>query len=108
MAALQIDGDELVLRLGRWERLGGLRRGDLRVPRGRIIEARNVGNAYAEVRGVRAPGTGVPGKLLLGAWRARDLKQFVAVRGRGPGCVIDLAGERFDRWVVSEPLPQGL
>ncbi len=107
MASLVVEGDDLVLRLGPWERLGALRRDDLRVPVRKVVEARRVDNAYAEVRGLRIPGTGVPGWLLLGTWRARDLKQFVAVRGRGPGCVIDLAGARFDRWVVSEPLPEG-
>jgi hypothetical protein len=39
MATLEVSGDELVLRLSRWERLGALH-GDVRVPR----------------RSVRAPG----------------------------------------------------
>jgi hypothetical protein len=108
VASLDVVGDELVLHLGPWERVGGLQRADLRVALRKITDARSVDNAYAEVRGLRVPGTGVPGVLLLGTWRKRGLKQFVAVRGRGPGCVIDLAGERFDRWVVSGPLPDGL
>lgn len=108
MASLAVEGDSLVLRLGRWERLGALRRHELRVPVAKVTEARRVDDAYAEVRGLRIPGTGIPGRLLLGTWRARGLTQFVAVRGRGPGCVIDLSGERFDRWIVSEPLPEGL
>ena len=108
MPSLAVEGGDLVLRLGRWERLGALRRDDLRVPVEKVNEARRVDNAYAAVRGLRIPGTGIPGRLLLGTWRARDLKQFVAVRGRGPGCVIELDGEPFDRWIVSEPLPEGL
>lgn len=108
MASLDIEGDELVLRLGRWERLGGLQRRDLRVSTAKIREARSVDNAYGEVRGFRAPGTGVPGVLLLGTWRARGLKSFVAVRGKGPGCVIELHDAPFDRLVVSLPLPDGL
>ncbi len=108
MASLEIDGDDLVLRLGPWERLGGLQRGDLRVPRTAVAEVREVPSAYAEVRGLRIPGTGVPGVLLLGTWRRRGSRSFVAVRGRGPGCVIELSGGAFDRWIVSEPRPAGL
>ena len=108
MASLVVDGDDLVILLGPWERLGALQRDDVRVPLRQVVEARPVASAYAEVRGLRIPGTGVPGTLLLGTWRTRSLKQFVAVRGRGPGCVVDLSDARFDRWIVSEPLPPEL
>jgi hypothetical protein len=108
VASLEIDGEELVLRLGLWERLGGLQRSDLRVPTAQIREARAVENAYGEVRGLRVPGTGVPGVLLLGTWRKRGRKDFVAVRGKGPGCVIELTDAPFDHWIVSEPLPAAL
>jgi len=108
MASLEIDGPDLVLRLGRWERLGALQRGDLRIRSTAITACRAVDSAYAEVRGLRIPGTGVPGRLLLGTWRTRRSKSFVAVSGKGPGCVIELDSGSFDRWVVSEPLPDGL
>ncbi|MEZ5247475.1 MAG: hypothetical protein R2707_20470 [Acidimicrobiales bacterium] len=108
MASLAIDGADLVLRLGPWERLGALQRDDLRVPVSKIRAANAVESAYGEVRGFRVPGTSVPGVLLLGTWRARGRKDFVAVHGKGPGCVIELDDAPFDRWVVSEPLPPGL
>jgi len=108
MARLELDGDDLVLRLGPWERLGALQRDDMRVSTAAISSARAVDSAYGEVRGLRIPGTGVPGRLLLGTWRTRRSKSFIAVRGKGPGCVIELADAPFDRWVVSEPLPDGL
>jgi hypothetical protein len=108
MAHLEREGEDLVLRLGPWERLGALQRGDVRVPTAAITSARAVESAYREVRGLRIPGTGVPGRLLLGTWRTRRSKSLIAVRGRGPGCVIELNEGSFDRWVVSEPLPDGL
>lgn len=108
MASLVVDGDDLVVRLGPWERLGALQRDDVRVPLRKVVEARPTASAYEEVRGLRVPGTGVPGTLLLGIWRTRSLKQFVAVRGRGPGCVVELSDARFDRLIVSEPLPPEL
>jgi hypothetical protein len=108
VASLRVEGTDLVLELGPWERLGALQRGDLRVPLSKIRTARNVDNAYGEVRGLRVPGTGVPGVLLLGTWRGRSRRDFVAVRGKGPGCVIAFDGAAFDHWIVSEPLPTGL
>jgi hypothetical protein len=108
MVQLLIDGDDLTVRLGPWERLGALRRADVRVPLAAVVSARSVDSAYAEVRGIRAPGTGVPGRLLLGTWRRRRAKDFVAVSGKGPGVVIDLDGEGFSRLVVSEPMPADL
>jgi hypothetical protein len=108
MVLLAIDGDDLTVRLGPWERLGALRRSDVRVPLTSVVAARSVESAYGEVRGIRAPGTGVPGWLLLGTWRRRGARDFVAVSGKGPGVVIDLDGDRFSRLVVSEPMPTDL
>ncbi|MDG2028060.1 MAG: hypothetical protein P8J50_13215 [Acidimicrobiales bacterium] len=108
MASLEIDGDDLIIRLGPWERLGALQRGDVRVARSTITETRDVESACGEVRGLRTPGTGVLRRPLLGTWRHKGSKSFVAVRGRGPGCVVELRNGRFGRWIVSEPLPAGL
>ena len=108
MATLEIDGGELIIRLGPWERLGSLRRDDLRIPRAAVASTQEVESAYAQVRGLRAPGTGVPRRLLLGTWRRRGAKDFVAVSGRGPGVVIELRDQPFDRVVVSGAVPDGL
>jgi hypothetical protein len=105
MAELEVDGDELVVRLGPWERIGTLRTSDVRVSRRSIIATRQVDRAYDEVRGLRAPGTGLPGRILIGTWLRRGGRDFVAVSGKGPGVVIELSGERFDRIVTTAPVP---
>jgi len=105
MAELEVDGDELVVRLGPWERIGTLRTSDVRVSRRSITATRQVDRAHREVRGLRAPGTGLPGRILIGTWLRRGGKDFVAVSGKGPGVVIELRGERFDRIVTTAPVP---
>ncbi|MDW3217386.1 MAG: hypothetical protein R8F63_02125 [Acidimicrobiales bacterium] len=108
MAAYHFDGDSIVLELTRGERLGAFHFGELRMPISAIRAARAVDNAYAEVRGLRAPGTGVPRRLLLGTWRKRGSKSFVIVRGKAPGSVIEFDDGPFDRWITNLPVPDRL
>ncbi len=108
MAELEVEGDDLVVRLGPWERIGTLRTSDVRVACSSIAARRRVDAAHHEVRGLRAPGTGLPGRILIGTWLRRGGRDFVAVSGKGPGVVIELRGERFDRIVTTAPLPPGI
>jgi len=101
MAWLDVAGDEVVLRLSVLERLGGFVRGDGRVPLKVIARARAVEDPWRELRGMRSPGTNWPRRLALGTWRFPGGKDFVALRGRGPGVVLDLHGFEFARVLVS-------
>jgi hypothetical protein len=107
MAELSIDGGELVVGLGPWERLGAVR-GDLRVPLSAIAEVREVAAALRHVRGSRAPGTAWPGKIALGIWRGRYGKDFVAAYKGEPGVIIELHGHAFSRVVVSGQIPDAV
>ena len=44
-----------------------------------------------ELRGLRAPGTGIPGVIALGTWRSKGAKDFAAVYRGGPAVVVELA-----------------
>jgi hypothetical protein len=100
MAQVRIEGDDLVVALSGWEKLGALH-SDVRVPRRCVRSARTVPDAMAEVRGLRAPGTGWPGAIGLGTWRHRGGKDFVAVYRHRPGIVIELDGAAFARLVIT-------
>jgi hypothetical protein len=100
MAELRVDGDEVVLELSGLEKLGALH-GDIRVPRSSIRDVRAVDDAMAEVRGLRAPGTGLPGVIALGTWRRKDGKDFVAVHRHAPGVVVELEGAPYRRLIVT-------
>jgi hypothetical protein len=109
MAKLVVEGDELVLQLSRWERVGAVS-GDLRIPRSAVTSVTTVSPPFEGVRGLRIMGTGIPGKVALGMRRVSGgNREFVAVYGRDAGSVlIDLAGQRYSRIVVSAPDPQTL
>ncbi len=100
MAALVTENGELVLRLSRAERLFGFH-GDIRVPLSAVAEVTVSHDPWRDVRGLRAPGTGWPGRIALGTWRRRGGKDFVAIyRGR-PAVVVRLRDGPFRRLLVS-------
>jgi hypothetical protein len=84
MAELQIEDAELVLHLSSVEKMEGLH-GDVRVPLSSVTGARSVDDLWQELRGMRAPGTGVPGTLAVGTWRGGFGKDFAVVARPRPG-----------------------
>jgi hypothetical protein len=100
VAQIRYEGDELVVRLSRLEKLGALR-GDVRVPRSSVREVRASERPWSELRGIRAPGTGWPGVIALGTRRGEGVRDFSAVYGKRPAAVVELEGAEFDRLVVS-------
>jgi hypothetical protein len=101
VARLDIAGDELILHVSALERLGGFVRGDAHIPLTAVRRARAVESPWPELRGIRSPGTGWPRRIALGTWRFSGGKDFVAVYGKGPAVVVDLAGVDFARLIVS-------
>jgi hypothetical protein len=108
VAELTVQGDRLVLRLSLNERVFGLVGGDISAPLAAVTAARVVRPARDGIRGIRAPGTGWPGAIALGHWRGRGYHDFVAVYGNHAGVVVELAGQRFDRLVVSVDDPESV
>ncbi|MFL6048676.1 MAG: hypothetical protein ACJ738_02780 [Gaiellales bacterium] len=100
MAELQIEESELVLHLSSVEKTEGLH-GDVRLPLSAVTSARSVDDLWQELRGMRAPGTGVPGTLAVGTWQGGFGKDFAVVHGHGPGVVVEVAGEEYARLLVS-------
>ena len=100
MARLSVDGDELLLDLTGFEKLEGFH-GDIRVPVSCVREIRATDDPWSELRGIRAPGTGIPGVVAVGTRRGGH-KDFAAVHGKGPAVVVELEGADFERLVVTE------
>lgn len=101
MARLLLDDGDLVLRFSRMERLGALR-GDLRAPLSAVEDVRVSSTPWRELRGVRAPGTGVPNRIALGTWRYRGGKDLVALyRSSAPAVIVRLRDQPFQRLLVS-------
>jgi hypothetical protein len=51
------------------------------------------------LKGVRAPGTGIPFLIMLGTMRYRGGKDFVAIYRRKPAAIINFRSGEFKRWI---------
>ena len=102
MARVAREGNELVLQLSFWEKLGALNSSP-RTSIGSIEKIEFVDQLWGSstLRGVRAPGTAIPYVVLLGTLRGLKFKDFVAMRGRGEGVIITLKSGPFARWIFT-------
>jgi hypothetical protein len=100
VADLRTDGDEVVLHMGALEKAEGFH-GDIRIPLSAVTAVRVVDTAWPELRGVRAPGTGVPDVIAVGTRRGGFGKDFAAVHGKGPAVVVELEGAEYGHLIVT-------
>jgi hypothetical protein len=102
VAVLEVQRDELVVRLTGPEQLAAMRR-EVRVPLGSVRSICADPDPWGALRGIRAPGTGIPGVIAYGVRRLTGrAPDFVAVHGRGPAVRVDLAPEApFSRLVIT-------
>ncbi|HEY6877035.1 MAG TPA: hypothetical protein VI299_03410 [Polyangiales bacterium] len=107
MAELVIDHDDLVVHLSTLEKFGALH-GHVRVSLTAVKQAWVATDPWRELRGYRAPGTGIPKVIMLGTTRGSFGKDFCAVYGRKPALVIELAAGEFNRLLISTPEPNVL
>jgi hypothetical protein len=95
-----VEGDDLVLHMHSLEKAEGFH-GDIRVPLRAVTAVRAVDSAWPHLRGMRAPGTGVPHVVAVGTRRGEFGKDFAAVHGTGAAVVVDLVGAEYGRLVVT-------
>ena len=107
MATVLRVGDEIVLQLSLWEKLGALH-GNPRTPVGSIEKIEFIDQLWGSstLRGIRAPGTALPYLVLLGTLRGRRYRDFVAMSGRGEGVVVTLKSGPFARWIFTIKQPK--
>jgi hypothetical protein len=107
MAKVKVMGDEVILELSFWERVGALHSSP-RVSLNAVTKVEFIDNLWSNkvLRGVRAPGTGIPYKVLLGTMRGREFRDFTAIKGRGAGVEICLNEGPFERWIFTLRQPK--
>lgn len=88
------------LSLNGWEQLGSLH-ADIKIPLRHITKTEITENPWQILRGMRAPGTGIPGIIMLGTMRRKGLKDFCAIYRRRPAIVVHLRDEAFQRLIVT-------
>ncbi|MGA9856667.1 MAG: hypothetical protein WBQ18_02325 [Solirubrobacteraceae bacterium] len=107
MARIEVQGDDLVVSLTSLEKLAALRR-EVRVPLSAVSSACVDPDPWSALRGMRAPGTGIPGVVAYGLRRMTgEAPDFAAVHGRGPAVRVDLCtGAPFGRLLVTDDDPE--
>lgn len=107
MARVITAGGTVTLALTRTERIEGFH-GDISAPLTSVTAIRASDDLWSELRGLRAPGTGIPGVVCVCTLRGSFGKDFAAVHGKGPGVVVEFGGQPFQRWVVSTDDPDAV
>ena len=102
MASLVIEAPDLVVRLSQIEQLAALR-GDVHVPLSCVRNVSEEDDPYTALRGIRAPGTGVPRRLAYGVRLfTGGCPDFAALHGAGPAVRVELCAEApFGRLLVT-------
>ena len=95
MAHLIVDGEKVRLNLSILEILGAFHSS----PEIESIEIEPNPWVRELLKGVRAPGTGIPFVVMLGTMRYLQGKDFVAIYRRKPAAVITLRSGKFKRWI---------
>jgi hypothetical protein len=101
VARLVVDGNDLVVRLSLLEKLGAFAGHDPRVLVTSVQIVRVSEDPWRDLRGMRAPGTGFPGVIMLGTTRGRGVRDFAAVYGHRRGVVVELKGATWTRFLIS-------
>ena len=98
---IEVNG-ELILQLSLREKIFALH-GNPRAKVLDLISTTESDNPWTKevLRGVRAPGTGIPYVVLLGSMRFKGGKDFTAIYKRGPVRIYEFGAGEFKRWIVS-------
>ena len=102
MVTIEQQGDTVLFTVEGWHKLWALR-SELRIPRAHLRGARRDAQA-AQARGLRMPGTHVPGFLKAGTFYLDgffdEKPSFIDVRHAENTIVVDLADEQFTRLII--------
>lgn len=104
MAQVSIDGDELVVEIEGLDRLWSLQ-SRLVIPLANVRGATADPGIAAEPKGLRAPGTSLPGVITAGTFQRDGERVFWNIRDGARAVVIALANERYARLVVEVANP---
>lgn len=106
MARVSIDGDDLIVDVEGLDKLWALK-SRLTVPLANVRGATADPGIVREPKGIRAPGTHVPGVVVAGSFYAEGERVFWDVHDAGKAIVIELGDDRYARLVIEVDDPRG-
>lgn len=107
MPALELTDRELIVHLGKWEKIMALS-DDIRVPINQVrgaTEDDGFGGPGGLRLGLRLPGTHIPFVVAAGTFLKAGDRQFVFTRRKLRTIVIELADNEWTRLVIGVPDP---
>jgi hypothetical protein len=105
MAHLDVDGANLVVRLGIFDAMLSMRT-TMRFPLTSVHNVYVDPVAGEEPKGFKAPGTTVPGTLTKGTFHFDGVKTFWNIWRGAIVVVVELRDEKFDRIVIEQRDPE--
>lgn len=93
MVTLLLDSAQLEVSLSGTERALSFHRDAIRIDRTHINKVQLTDDLWTWIRGTRTSGTSIPGAVAAGVWTSTAGDDFLMVRGRKPGVVIDLVDD---------------
>ena len=105
MALVHIDGDDLVVVIEGLHKVWALK-SSLAIPLANVRGATADPGISAEPKGIRAPGTRVPGLITAGTFHLDGEKVFWDVRDPAKTVVVELADEHYARLVLQVEDPR--
>ena len=106
MARVAVAGDDLIVEVEGMDKLWALK-SRLTVPLANVRGATADPGIVREAKGVRAPGTHVPGVVVAGSFYTEGERVFLDVRDGDKAIVIELGDEKYARLVIEVDDPQG-
>jgi len=98
---LIIDGNQITYQLSLLEKVGAFSRSPSADVSNLISITREENPWTSKVlRGMRAPGTGIPYVIMLGTMRHRGGKDFCVVYKRRPVLVLEFKNEKHQHWII--------
>ncbi|MFI1735262.1 hypothetical protein ACH40E_39790 [Streptomyces acidicola] len=105
MALIRIDGDNLVVVIEGLDKLWSFK-GSLTIPLANVRGATADPGIATDPKGIRAPGSHVPGVITAGTFHQDGEKVFWEVKDPSKAVVVELADERYTRLVLQVDDPR--
>ena len=103
MAKLEVKDEYVLLKLSKLEALGACHL-SMKIPITELLKVEFVENPWTSqtMRGMRAPGTGIPYIIMLGTLRnLKGWKAFCAIYKRKPVAVLSWKSGPFNQWIIT-------
>ena len=107
MATISVQGQDLVVEMNGLDKLWSLK-SKLTIPLAHVRGATVDPGILGEPKGIRAPGTHLPGVITAGTFHQDGEKVFWAVRDALKAVVVELADEQYTRLVVEVDDPRAV